>query len=101
MPVHLETTCKNVFFVDFDALFLAACAPLFEHGFQFLLGVLFLVAHRGGAFEILILNGALFLAILISSISPSRSLTSGGRVIVPMRAREPASSIRSMALSGR
>jgi hypothetical protein len=29
------------------------------------------------------------------------SLTSGGRVMVPMRAREPASSITSMALSGR
>ena len=37
----------------------------------------------------------------ISSISASMSLTSGGRVIAPMRAREPASSITSMALSGR
>src|SRR2546430_9072298 len=37
----------------------------------------------------------------MSSISTSRPLTSGGRVIVPIRAREPASSMRSMALSGR
>jgi hypothetical protein len=38
---------------------------------------------------------------LISSISASMLLTSGGRVMVPMRAREPASSITSIALSGK
>ena len=38
---------------------------------------------------------------LISSILCSSSLISGGRVIVLMRAREPASSMTSIALSGR
>ena len=54
---------QNVFFVHLDAFFLAAGAPFLQDGFQFFLGLLFLVAHGGGAFEILVLDGALFLGL--------------------------------------
>ena len=49
---------QNVFLVHHHALFLAAGAPVREHGLQFFLRLLFLVAHRGRAFKILVLDGA-------------------------------------------
>ncbi len=36
-------------------------APFFEQVFQFFFGLLFFIAHGSRAFEILVLNGALFL----------------------------------------
>ena len=54
---------QDVVFVDFDALFFAGGAPFVQNGFELFLGLLFLVAHGGGAFEILVLDRAFFLAL--------------------------------------
>ena len=59
----LGNDVQNIFFVHRDAFFLAVGAPGGQHGVQFFLGLLFLVAHGGGAFKILVLDGA-FLAAL-------------------------------------
>ncbi len=54
---------QNVLLAHGDALFLAAGAPGGQDGFEFFLGLLFLVAHGGGAFEILVLDGPLLLGL--------------------------------------
>ena len=51
---------KNVFFVDLDALFFAAGAPGGEDSFLLFFGLLFLVAHGGGTFEVLLFDGLFF-----------------------------------------
>ena len=53
---------QNIFFIHLHAFFFAAGAPFLQNRFQFFFGVLFLVAHGGGAFEILVLDRAFFLA---------------------------------------
>ena len=53
---------QDVLLVHDDALFFARGAPVVEQGLQFFLRLLFLVAHRGGAFEVLLLDGAFLLA---------------------------------------
>ena len=79
----------------------ALLAPFGQDLLQLFLGLLFRVAQGGGFFEILRLDRRFLFARECSSISSSMSFTSGGRVIAPMRARAPASSITSIALSGR
>ena len=54
---------QNLLFVHHDALFVALRAPFLEQGFQFFLGLLFLVAHLGRALEILVLDGLFLLAL--------------------------------------
>ena len=54
---------EDVFLVHFDALFLAGGAPFLQDGFQLFLGLLFLVAHGGGALEILVLDGPFLLGL--------------------------------------
>jgi hypothetical protein len=54
---------QNIFLAHRDALFFAAGAPAGQHGVELFLGVLFLVAHGGGAFKILVLDGPLLLAL--------------------------------------
>ena len=54
---------QDVLFVHLDALLLAAGFPGVQNGVLFFLRVLFLVAHGGGALEVLLLNG-FFLAAL-------------------------------------
>jgi hypothetical protein len=64
MPVHLA----DVFLVDFDALFFAGGTPFLEDGLQLFLGVLFLVAHGGGALEILVLDGTLLIGLDVLNV---------------------------------
>ena len=52
---------ENVFLVHLDALFLAVGFPRAEDGFHLLLRMLLLVAHGGGALEVLFLDGLFFL----------------------------------------
>ena len=100
MPVHLATTWRMSSSstltrfssrLDFQALRTASCFSL----------ACFSLSRMAAAPSKSCSLMAFSFRVLISSISASMSLTSGGRVIAPMRAREPASSIRSMALSGR
>src|ERR1035441_4989160 len=91
---------QDVFLVHLDSLFFAADTPLLQNRFEPFLRLLLLVAHGGCALEILILDRSFLLGLDLPNLV-SRPLTSGGRVIVPMRARDPASSITSMALSGK
>jgi hypothetical protein len=93
---HME----NVLFIHFDALLLAARFPCRQHSLNFFFGVLLLVAHRRRAFEVLLANRLFFLALDLIQLAFER-FDFGGRVIAPMRAREPASSMRSIALSGK
>jgi hypothetical protein len=58
---------------------------------QFLFGLLFLIAHRGARVEILVLYRPLFLRFDLFNLRFER-LYLGRLVIVPMRARDPASS---------
>ena len=51
----------DVLLVHLHAGVLAALFPLLEHGVEFLLGLLFLVAHGGGRLELLFLDGGLLL----------------------------------------
>ena len=51
---------ENVVFVNFDALFFAACAPRGQNSFLFFFGLLFLIAHGGSALEVLLFNCLFF-----------------------------------------
>ena len=76
-------------------------SPLGKDRVEAILG-LFLTCHaRPRLFEILSLDRRFLLDADLLDLRFSISFTSGGRVIAAMRAREPASSITSMALSGR
>ena len=59
----LRNDVENIFFIHLHPLFLARRAPFLKHSLQPFLGMFFLVAHGGGAFKILVLNGALFLGL--------------------------------------
>src|SRR5581483_11371042 len=59
----LGNDVEDVFLVHADALLFAIRAPGVQHGFKLFLGLFFLVAHGGRAFEILFADGA-FLAAL-------------------------------------
>ena len=91
---------QDVFFIHFDTFFLARGAPFFQDGLQLFLGLFFFVAHGSGAFEILVFDGPLFLGLDLFDFA-FQPFNLRRAVIVPIRAREPASSIKSMALSGR
>ncbi|GIW70701.1 MAG: hypothetical protein KatS3mg102_0243 [Planctomycetota bacterium] len=52
----------DVLLVHAHALFVAVGFPLREHGLEFFLGLLFLVAHGGGALEVLLPDGPLLAA---------------------------------------
>ena len=73
-------------------------APFGEDGIRAVFGLFLAVAQGCSLFEILGLDGGLVDA--ICSICASMSFTFGGRVMAAIRAREPPSSITSMALSG-
>ena len=92
---------QNILLADDDAFFLALRAPFLQKIFELVLRLLFLVAHLRRAFEILILDRSLFFAFDFLDLGFNALSISGGRVIVPMRAREPASSRTSIALSGK
>ena len=81
-------------------LFFALLAPFGQNALELFLRLLFLVAQAAAFSKSWALIAASF-STRISSISVSISFTSGGRVIVLMRARAPASSMTSIALSGR
>ena len=89
----------NVLFSDFamglGLLRFPSLALVIDLGF---LGV-FLITQFGSLFVVLCLDG-LFLVRLDGLSSSSRLCRSGGGVMLFMRTREQASSIRSMALSG-
>ena len=63
MPVHLETTCR----MSSSSTFTRFSSRVVRHSLstvlQFFLGLLFLVAHGGGAFEILVLDRAFLLGL--------------------------------------
>ena len=72
MPVHSGDDLQYVFLVHLDAFLLAGGAPFAQNGLKLLLGVLFLVAHRGGAFEILVLDRALLAGLDFFDVSFER-----------------------------
>ena len=51
---------ENVFFVHLDTFLFSRGAPFFQNRFEPFFGVFLFVTHAGGAFKILVLNGALF-----------------------------------------
>ena len=92
---------QNVLFVHHDALFLARRRAIrFSSVSSFSFACFSLSRIWAAPSKSWFLIAFSFLP-LISSISASIALTSGGRVIVLMRAREPASSNTSIALSGK
>ena len=97
---HLRDDVHHVLVGHDHFLLFALFAPFGQNALELFLRLLLLVAQRGRLLEVLLLDRG-FLVDAISSISFSISLTSGGRVIALMRARAPASSITSIALSGR
>ena len=52
---------QNIFLVHLYAFFFACGTPFLQNGFEFFLGLFFLVAHGGGALEILLSDRVLFL----------------------------------------
>ena len=88
-PVHFETTCMMSSSVTMTSLLFALLTRHSrENRVELLLRLLLAVAQGGGLLEVLRLDRASFRR-GSSSISASMSFTSGGRVIAPMRAREP------------
>ena len=100
MPVHLETTCK----ISSSPTTTRFSSPLARHSLSSVSSFSFACFSWSRIWaapsKSWFLMAFSFLP-LISSISASIALTSGGRVIVVMRAREPASSSTSIALSGK
>jgi len=99
MPVHLGDNVKNVVLVHHHALS-SRLTRTRRAWFPVFPGVLFLVAHGGRAFKILVLDGAFLFGFDFLNLNLERLGLRWPR-IVPMRAREPDSSITSIALSAK
>ena len=100
IPVHLATTCMMSSSSTFTRFSSRVVFHALKNDSSFSLACFSLSRIAAAPSKSCSLI-ARSLRVLISSISTSSCFTSGGRVIAPMRAREPASSITSMALSGR
>ena len=99
-PVTFEMMCIMSSAGHDHFLLFALFAPFGQNGIELFLGLLFLVAKRGGLLEILcfdrrFLLHADFFDFLLDILHVRRP------VMALMRARAPASSMTSIALSGR
>ena len=99
-PVNLLTMCMMSSSVTITS-FSSRCSRQSERIFSSRSLACFSVSRSEAAFSKSCALMAASFSTRMSSISFSISFTSGGRVMAPMRARAPASSITSMALSGR
>ena len=99
-PVHLDTICimsSSVTTTSRSSRCWRHCSRIFSRSSL----AFFSLSRKAAAFSKSWALIAASLSVRIASIFCSISLISGGRVIAPMRARAPASSMTSMALSGR